>query len=156
MEEIRWQAPEFEYHERGALWYYAVIAAGGVTAFIALWQGNFLFTVFIVIAALLLLFWGRQEPRVREFTLDANGLAIDEHKRYSWGDLQGFSMEESAGSGAEFFELVFSRGAALGTDLKILASVDQRGAIRELLAEHLPEEEYRASLTDSLMRMLRL
>lgn len=155
MDLIRWQAPEFERHERGALWYYAVIAAGGVIVFVALWQGNFLFAVFAVVAALLLLFWSRQEPRTLEFALGEHGLAIGDGKRYSWGDLGGFSMEE-VGEGAEFFDLVFSRAAALGTDLKILAPAEERDAIRELLSEHLPEEEYRPSLMEAVIRLLKL
>ncbi len=53
--EINWEAPEFEYREKDVSWYWiSIIAAAAIIAF-SVWQRNFLFGFFIVIAEMLVI-----------------------------------------------------------------------------------------------------
>jgi len=66
-------------------------------------------------------------------------------------------MEEAAlENEADFFEIVFSRKASFGTNLKIAAPESLRDRVYELLSAQLPEEEYLGSFTDALLRILKL
>ena len=48
--EIIWQAPEFRYRHKDESWYWLTIMATAVLFLISLWQKNFLFAIFAVIA----------------------------------------------------------------------------------------------------------
>ena len=73
--EVVWDAPEFEYREKGISWYWlSIIAAACIIAFAA-WFRNFLFGFFIVIAEILFIVWGNRQPRTVEFKLDDSGIA---------------------------------------------------------------------------------
>ena len=62
--EIEWQAPEYFHYQKDVSWYWLVLILGIVTIVFALWQKNFLFAVFVIIAEVLLFYWGRTQPRV--------------------------------------------------------------------------------------------
>ena len=79
---ITWQAPEFQYREKGVSWYWlSIIVVAAIIAF-AIWQRNFLFGVFMVIAEILLIVWANAVPKVFDFSLTENDLAIGEAKNY--------------------------------------------------------------------------
>jgi hypothetical protein len=69
--EINWQAPEFEYRPKSISWYWTSI-----------WDRNFLFGVFIVIAEVLLIAWGNDAPPTVNFVLTDSNLSIGETKDY--------------------------------------------------------------------------
>lgn len=73
---IHWRAPEFIYHKKDISWYWLVVIIAVVVFAISLWQKNFLFAVFTVIAAGTLLAWGMREPRQLMFELTEEGLHI--------------------------------------------------------------------------------
>ena len=60
--EITWEAPEFEYRPKSVSWYWiSIIIAAAIIAF-AIWERNFLFGIFIVIAEILFIAWGNETP----------------------------------------------------------------------------------------------
>ena len=65
--ETTWKAPEFQYRSKGVSWYWmSIIIAVAIIAF-AIWEHNFLFGIFIVIAEILLITWGNEAPRTIDF-----------------------------------------------------------------------------------------
>jgi len=67
--EFHWQTKEYEYHEKDIFWYWAsIIIAVGIVAF-AVWQKNFLFAAFVIIAEILVLVWAERKPDTIEFML---------------------------------------------------------------------------------------
>lgn len=70
---MAWEAPEFEHREKDISWYWiSIIVATLIIAF-AVWQKNFLFGFFIVIAEILFVLWGNEKPRTVEFRITNKG-----------------------------------------------------------------------------------
>lgn len=152
--EINWSAPEFEFITKGIGWYWLTIIVAIIMSALALWQENVLFVVFIVIAAILVLSWGKSQPKMIDFRLDENGLAIGEQKNYSYGELKGFTIRRGYVD-SELVEIVFQKKSKLSPYVKILASGQDADAIKEFLIQHLSEIEYEESLIEHIARILR-
>ena len=151
-DDLHWHAPEFEYREKGDLWYLGVIALSAAVALFALWQRNYLFAIFIGIAAALLLSWGRRFPATLKFSIEGHGVRIDSLKFLPWAELEYFAVNAREG---ELSEVVLKKRRHSATPfLRIHASTDELGTLRERLAKHLEEREYDESLVDSLERII--
>ena len=61
--EIQWHAPEFEYRAKTMSWYWLSILLAVVILALAVWQKNFLFGIFVIVAEILILVWANREPR---------------------------------------------------------------------------------------------
>jgi hypothetical protein len=147
LKEIRWTAPEFEYYEKGPSWYWLAIIATILLIALALWQRNFLFAVFVAIAALVILNLARKQPREIEFKLDQNGLVIDEKKVYPYETLKGFTISGN--------EIIFQRKSRFSPYFKIFVLEKDKDRVKHFLSQRLPEIEYEESLTDHISRLLR-
>jgi hypothetical protein len=147
MKEIRWRSPEFEHYEKGPTWYWLTIIITIILVAFSLWQRNFLFAVFIVIAALVIINWGKKTPREIEFKLDQRSLVIDANKVYPYEILAGFTIRDS--------ELILRRKSRLNPYVKILIPERDRERIKSFLIQHLPEIEYEESLTDHISKLLK-
>lgn len=152
--EFRWSAPEFEYFHKGVSWYWLIIIAAVVLVALSLLQKNFLFSVFIVISAALILRLGYKRPRYLDFHLNDKGLLIDEKNFYSYDDLVGFATR-SLYLDDGLSEVILKRKHRLGTYLKILLPNKHLEEIRVFLNKYLPEIEYEESLTDHLSKLLK-
>lgn len=145
--EIKWTAWEYEFFPKDISWYWLTIIASTLITTFALWQRNFLFAVFVVIAEILILFWGRRLPKKIEFKLNDKGLTIDERTFYPYDGFHGFALKEN--------EIVFRKKNRLAPYLKILAEESKTGEIKKLLSRYLPEIEYEESLADHIAKILR-
>ena len=152
--EINWEAPEFEYISKGVGWYWLTIIAAILLVGLALWQGNFLFAIFVVIAVFLVLTWGSHYPRTVEFKVDDNGLAIGEQKFYPYEDLKGFAVK-SGHMDSELAEIVFIKKNRLSPQTKIFIDNSRLKEVKNFLGQHLPELEYEESLIEHIARLLR-
>ena len=152
--EIKWSAPEFEHISKGAGWYWLTIGAAIILIMLALLQQNVLFAVFIIIAAILVLSWGRSYPKMVNFELNENGLAIGEQKTYSYGELMGFIVRRGYVD-SELVEIVFQKKSRLSPYIKILANGQDAEAIKEFLIQYLPEIEYEESLIEHIAKILK-
>ncbi len=152
--EIKWSAPEFEYIQKGVGWYWLTIIVAIILSALALWQENVLFAVFVVIAAILVLSWGKSYPKTVDFELNENGLAIGEQKTYSYGELKGFAIRQGYVD-SELVEIVFQKKSRLSPYIKILASDQDMETIKDFLIQYLPEIEYEESLIEHIARILR-
>lgn len=92
--EIKWQAPEFIYRRKTLGWYWLTIFAAVALIGIAVWQKNFLFGIFIVIAEILVLVWAEKPPRLVPMALTREGVAIEGALRYPYLDLASFTVDD--------------------------------------------------------------
>ena len=152
--EIKWSAPEYHHYEKDISWYWLVAILGIILTAIALWQKNFLFAVFVIIAALLAINWGRRKPEIVDFILSEKGLDIGGKKNYPYESLEGFAIIELP-ENSELNELVFKTRGRLNAWLKIIIANQRRDAIKEMLGQHVPEIEYQESLADHISKLLR-
>src|SRR5271154_1210216 len=94
--EIKWIAPEFEYHEKDISWYWMTIIIAAIIIAFSVWQRNFLFGLFIVIAEILVIAWGNKTPRPFSFKMNEDGFEIGAEKIHSWKEFENWSTEAAA------------------------------------------------------------
>lgn len=152
--EIIWSSPEYHYYEKSVIWYWLVIVGAVILVMAALWQKNLLFGIFIIIAAAMLIFWGRRQPRTLNFTLNAKGLMIDDKKIYYFENLAGFAIIPNYAEPA-LSELLLQTKNHLRGWLRFIIAAQRVEPIKILLQEHLPEVEYQESMAEHISRILR-
>ncbi len=146
-----WEAPEFEYRPKSVSWYWiSIIVAAAIVAF-AIWERNFLFGIFVVIAEILLIAWGNETPRTMTFVLTDNDLTVGSTKQYQTRLFENFSVNDL---GDEWVELFFTFKAKLKTPLKILVPKKQFEEVRKNAKTILREIEFEPSLLDSLEKII--
>lgn len=156
MTDITWQAPEFEYHEKGTLWSIVVIILAAAVVLIALLAvQNFLLAVFAAIAGATVIFWGRQRPRILNFKLTDKAVEIDTIGFHSYGDLAGFAISDGEVANDGVMEVALKRKRSFSGEIRIFAYEADIAKIREKLSEVLPEFEHKESLGDHIARLLR-
>jgi hypothetical protein len=166
--EVNWIAPEFEYREKDVSWYWiTIIVAACIVAF-AVWERNFLFGFFVVLAEILVIVWANREPRELAFALTDNGLSIgfpdilsdetpDEvipggEKFHSLKEFESWSAEEIEEG---WHEIAFNFHAKLRTPLKILAPSEALDETRKNLKLLLREVEHQTTLIESIEKLIR-
>ena len=148
---INWEAPEFEYRPKSVSWYWmSIIAAAAIIAF-AIWERNFLFGIFIVIAEVLFIAWGNEVPGTVNFVLTENELSIGDAKHYQVKLFENFSVNDP---GDDWTELFFIFKTKLRTPLKIMVPKAKLEEIRKNLKPILREVEFEPSLLDSLEKII--
>ena len=149
--EIQWQAPEFEYRPKSVSWYWiSIIISAAIIAF-AIWERNFLFGIFIVVAEILFIAWGNEAPATVNFTLTESDLLIGETKHYQVKLFENFSVDELGGGWTELF---FAFKTKLKMPIKIMLPKAKIEEVRKNLRTVLPEVEFKPSLLDSLEKII--
>ncbi len=150
---VEWQAPEFEYIEKDVSWYWmGLIIAICLLAF-AVWQKNFLFAVFTVIAYLAVVYSTGQKPAVWKFTLNEKGVGIDPQKGKSIAS-RFYKYEEIAGFDIWEKELVLKTNKKISPYLKMNFPAEKEKEIKEFLVKYIPEKEYEVSISDSFSKLI--
>lgn len=152
--EITWEAPEFEHRPKDGAWYWGSILFTIAVLGIAVWQKNFLFAVFAVIAEILVLVWGNKQPRLMRFMLNEKGFEIAGKKSHPYGDIQSFSMED-AGEDGRFSELTLRFHHALKPPLRAQVPRDLSEKVQKILHAFITETDPERSLIDELEKFVR-
>ncbi len=149
---IAWEAPEFEYREKDISWYWiTIIIAACIIAF-SVWEHNFLFGLFIVVAEILVIIWGNQEPRTVAFMLTESGIEVGNHKFHSLKEFESWSAEDL---GDGWAELGFNFHAKLRLPLRMLATIETLEEVRKNMKTILREVEHQSSLIESIEKLAR-
>ncbi len=151
-EEITWEAPEFEYRHKEVSWYWISIIVAVVCIGFAAWQRNFLFGLFILVAEILMLAWGSQQPGIFHFRLTQKGLFIEDKKFYPYGDMETFSCYSKDGN--EFENIIFKFSKHFRRALRIALPKNRLEETRSFLAKNLKETDYEPSLMDSIEELV--
>ncbi len=150
--EIAWEAPEYEYREKGTSWYWvSIIVAATIVAF-SVWQGNFLFGFFIVIAEMLFLVWGNRIPRMIHFRITGTAIEIGGDKSHAFKDFESMGVVPSD---AGWVELVFIARAKFRTPFKIIFPSARLAELRDHMRTVLPEVPYEPTFLDTIEKLLR-
>ena len=150
--EMTWQAPEFEYREKEVSWYWiSIIAAALIIAF-SVWQKDFLFGFFIVIAEMLFIVWGNKAPKTLTFTLTDTELDIGGYKSHAMKEFESWSADSD---GVEWADVIFYSRARLRTPLSIMVPEEKMAELRTNLKVVLKEIEHDPTVVDSIEKFLR-
>ena len=144
--EIKWSAQEFDRRPKGVSWYWLSMIVAVVILGIAVWQKNFLFGFFVVVAEILVLIWGNREPGVVGFALDAGGLAVG-NKKHIYSEFENFSAENDQEK--EWLNLFLNFKSRIKPALKVKIPKARAGEIKRALASELQEIEHQPSLLDA-------
>jgi len=150
--EIKWQAPEYEFREKTVSWYWLSIIIAAIVIAFSVWEKNFLFGLFVVVAEMLFIVWGNRPPRMIGFTMNETGIVVEGVRTYSFKDL------ESMGVGPiddDWTELIFIFRAKLKTPLKIIFPEGRLQELRDNIKTILKEVTYEPTLLDSIEKLLR-
>ena len=84
-----WTIQEYEKHERGWLWYLIMIGLGIFLVIYGMVTGNFLFSLVIILFAIILFLQNHQEPMQIPFQITELGIVLG-GKFYSYFELDNF------------------------------------------------------------------
>ncbi len=146
--ELRWQAPEYEYREKGVSWYWISMIVAVIILGAAIWQKNFLFGFFVVTAEILILAWANREPPLIEFVLNEKGFSIGSEKSYAYAELESFSIDNFGET--DWPSLFFQFHRKLKPPLKARIPKDRLAEIEKALKTVLAQVQHEHSMLDTL------
>jgi hypothetical protein len=152
--EIQWEAPEFERRPKDISWYWLSIVFAIIILGIAIWQKNFLFGFFIIIAEILLLVWGGREPNLIKFAISDKGLTINNRKFYPLKEFAGFCLEEI--NEEEWSMILFRFRRRFSALCQVMVPKALGAEIKKYLVEAaIPEIELEESFIGTLQKFFR-
>ena len=150
--EIQWEAPEYEFNLKEVSWYWLSVIVAIVLVFIAFWQRNFLFAIFVIIAELILIHFAGRFPIIWKFKLNKKGISIGEQKFYEFNQIECFDVHNY---NEEFNQLIIKQKSKLSPYIKIFIHPEDEDKIKNLLLQYIPQRELEGSVIDSLERIIR-
>lgn len=148
---IKWSAPEFTYHDKDVSWYWLVAVIAAIVTTVALWQNNFLFAVFAVIAAITLIAWGRRQPELVDFELSGDGCTVS-GMLYPKERFDAFAIQSSGG---QWDRLILRKKSKFRQRLVLPVPHDQIDSVKKQCLNLWEETELPASLVDELSDFFR-
>ena len=152
--ELTWDAPEFELRDRDVSWYWISIIIAAVLIAFSVWQRDFLFGLFVVVAEVLIIVLANRTPRTLTFTLTDQAVLIGEHRRYPLNEFESFSTDESGGADDAYAELFWYFRSRLRTPILIRIPKAKLDDLRKNLRPLLKEIPYDPTLIDSLEKII--
>src|SRR3989344_609791 len=150
---IKWEAPEFERREKGVGWYWGTIIIAVLMLGAAVWQGNFLFVVLVVIGEILVLVWSGKEPPMVTFRITDKGLFIGEKTHHALADLRSWSVEPN--EHAHWPVIAFVLHRKFRPPIHVRVPQNRLPELREHLASVVQETPWEESLIDTLEKFFR-
>lgn len=151
MNPLKWQAPEFDYREKDVSWYWMSIIVAVIILGFAVWQKNFPFGFFVVLAEILILVWANTEPPTVNFELGERGLAVGEHTFHSYAELASFSVDDET---SEEWSHLFFQFKRPKPKLKIKVQKGLVNDVRQTLKGLLSEVKHEHSLIDAIEEII--
>jgi hypothetical protein len=144
--DLSWEAPEYHHHMKTRDWYWTLAMVSGTIAIISILLGDFLFALFIILAAITLAIVSRRPPRMITIHVGNAGILVDK-TLYLYKDIESFwiDLEER-----EQKILLKSKHFFMPYIVVPLAGMDH-DVIGDYLAEHLPEIEQKEPLLQRLL-----
>jgi len=157
---IAWQAPEYEFQpKKDVSWYWLSLIAAIILFAVAIWQKNFLFGVFVVLAWVVVIKLADRPPLIWDFKIDEEGISIGlfkgeagENKFYPYSDIDYFDIHEGNG---DYKGLALKFKSRLSPILKINIRPEEEEKIKAFLLKFLKQKTIEPSLLDSISRLIR-
>ncbi|HSH56126.1 MAG TPA: hypothetical protein VK983_04885 [Candidatus Limnocylindrales bacterium] len=150
-DQISWTASEFIAHSKSASWYIGLGAGALVLAFfIYAITFDLVSSLVILIGAGLFGVSASRQPRQLDYGLSTQGISIGA-RIYPYKDFRSFSVVDEGA----FSSIVLMPLKRFAPPLSIYYHPDDEHHIVEALSYHLPMQEHKHDLTESLMRKIR-
>ena len=147
--EIHWTGPEYIQREKGSEWYSAVtiVAVGIIISAILL--SNYIFAVFILLAAFTLILFASKKPKTIEIKINEQGILCDKYF-YPFGSLESFWIEENV----DHHKIILKSKKILMPYISLPIPSDNVETVREFLRNYLTEQELHEPLLHRLMEYI--
>jgi hypothetical protein len=154
-ENISWQVPEYDKHEKTKNWYifYSIVAF--LLILYSFFSGNFLFAVIIIIGAIVIVLRDGQNPNMVKVSLETEGITVGK-KFHDFDEFKNFSIVYKPNQ--EIKNLYFEYKNSLKPRLSIQLKNNNPLLIRKNLLKYLPEDLERTDqpLSEALAKILKL
>lgn len=149
-----WTFPEFTPYKRSTLWFVIAIALLAALLIYAITSKNYLFAVFLALAAFIYTLVIQQKPRLITFTISEDGLEVHE-VFYPFKDIAKFWIIYEP---QEVKTLYFEFQTKIRPMLSIPLETQNPLVIRDVLLTHLKEDLERDEelLSDAIQRKLKM
>ncbi len=146
-----WTASEFIAHHKEPSWY--MILAGGafiVSLLVYAVTGDAVSSIVIIIGAVLFGVSASRQPREMSYAVDGHGLSIGS-RIFPYKDFRSFSVVDEGA----FSSVVLMPLKRFAPPVSLYYHPQDAATIVKILADHLPLQEHKHDMTDSLMRRIR-
>lgn len=149
---ISWEIPSHEHRPREFGFFVVVLAIMIVLLLFSIWQKNFLFGMFTIMATGMVLYLSVQHPDVHRFSLMKNHIFFGNYQRtYAYEEFTHFDVQEFSDTDIEIF---FAFKDARRTPIHLRIHKDDQDAIVSFLKEkNLREKDIDISLFDSISKL---
>lgn len=148
--EVSWRAAEYEHIHRTPTWFLWVGGIALLLLLFAIWQKNFFFAMFVVIASILLMSLSRREPDTIDFKVSERGVGVAKHF-YEYDEFEHFAIRNRPGA---LDEIILRRKMLMNPFLRIPADSRTAEKAREILKEKLQEVDHEDSLIEVVAELL--
>ncbi|MFA6136362.1 MAG: hypothetical protein WC705_03360 [Candidatus Paceibacterota bacterium] len=148
---ISWEIKSHEEREKSQWFYFITLGVMVLLLVFSVWQKNFLFGIFIILATGTILFLSTQRPEVFLFKLSDKEISIGEETVYSYDRFNHFDIYEFGDGDFELF-LVFKE--KLKAILRIRIYKGDKEKIEEFLKVKLPQKKTEPSLLDLVSKII--
>jgi|WetSurMetagenome_2_1015567.scaffolds.fasta_scaffold140601_2 hypothetical protein len=151
---FQWVVKEYEKHERGKKWYIIAGLLAAALLVCAVLTGNYLFTLIIALAFIILFLQDLQQPIEVPFAIAETGIIVG-NKFYSFSDFTNFWLIYNP---PEVKNIYFLSNNLIKHRLQIPLMDNDPRPIRDYLAKFIKEdlEQEEEPLSDRLGRVLKL
>lgn len=150
IQQIEWQAPEYEFHQKKPDWFWALGIIVAALVFSAIIFKNMLFAILALMGGFSLALYGARKPKIVSFSISPRGIKIND-RIYYYDDLKSFWINYDPPHKKEL--LIESKKTFVPHIAIMLAGADPV-AIREYLLKFLKEERIEESLITTVGRLL--
>jgi hypothetical protein len=147
---ISWEASEYVHTDKGGGWLVGLSAVAAVLLGVAMWFAAWTFAILIVVMAVAMAIFAFRPPRVLRYTLNDNGVQIN-NQQFSYSDYRAFGILEDGA----FFTLTLIPIKRFAPALSVYFAEDHGEQIVDIISAHLPMEHLEPDFIDTLMRRLR-
>lgn len=95
METIEWRAPEYDHKEKGVDFFWTIGLIALVGAIIAIWKGNYVFGIFIIVSGACLIFFTMRKPEDVDFSINSDGINMGKDK-HPWNNIKSFNIKDGS------------------------------------------------------------
>ncbi len=148
-EEIRWHTLEYSPTTRSTDWFWGFGLIVIVGMALAIWFGNGLFAVIILLSAALIGMLSLRDPREIDCRLTERGVSVGDDF-YPYRSIESFSIHDRH----DEHKLVLCLKKFMVPHLSVPLGQTNPKEVQLYLSEHLPEEERHSAIADSIARRL--
>lgn len=148
---VSWTAHEYLHQEKGAVWFVVFSIVMAALIGLSIWMQAWSFTALIVVIAFIVIVYLRRPPRELSYTLNEEGLLIDNHL-YKYENFKAFGVVQDG----EEYSVMLIPTQRFQPSVTVYFPEEAGEDIVDVLGSRLPMKDLKLDAVDRLVRLLRL